>query len=127
MCIFCKIIKGEIPSKKIYEDDDVLAILDISQETRGHTLVLPKRHFDNILEIDSEYLSTIMPKVQMVAKLVTSKLHAEGFNLVVNTGEVAGQTVMHLHFHIIPRYVQETIKADTSEEGLEKVRQEIVA
>lgn len=111
MCVFCDIIDGKIPSKKIYEDDKVLAILDISQATYGHTLVLPKEHYDNILECDKDDLTYLITKVQDIAKLVTTKLSAKGFNILVNTNEIAGQTVMHLHFHIIPRYNQnDTIK-----------------
>lgn len=111
MCVFCDIIDGKIPSKKIYEDDKVLAILDISQATYGHTLVLPKVHYDNILECDKDDLTYLITKVQDIAKLVTTNLSAKGFNILVNTNEIAGQTVMHLHFHIIPRYNQnDTIK-----------------
>ena len=112
MCIFCKIVNGEIPSKKVYEDNDVIAILDISQATKGHTLVIPKKHYANILEIeDSEYI-----KVMKVLKNVTSKINdaykPKGFNILNNCGEVAGQTVMHYHVHIIPRYDKDDIKLE---------------
>ena len=104
MCIFCKIIDGSIPSSKVYEDENILAILDLSQTTYGHTLVMPKKHYQNILEIPSDELATLMVKVQELAKLITEKLNANGVNILVNTNEAAGQTVMHLHIHIIPRY-----------------------
>lgn len=104
MCVFCKIIDGEIPSYKVYEDDDVLAILDISQTTLGHTLVMPKKHYENVLAIPADELAKMIVKVQEVANKVVTNLNAKGFNLLVNTNEIAGQTVMHLHFHIIPRY-----------------------
>jgi histidine triad (HIT) family protein len=104
MCIFCKIIDGNIPSSKVYEDENILAILDLSQTTYGHTLVMPKKHYQNILEIPSDELATLMVKVQELAKLITAKLNANGVNILVNTNEAAGQTVMHLHIHIIPRY-----------------------
>lgn len=104
MCIFCEIIKGNIPSKKVYEDEDVIAILDISQTTYGHTLVIPKKHVENILECDKETLNKVLNKVQDIANMITSKLGAKGCNVLANTGEAAGQTVMHFHVHIIPRY-----------------------
>lgn len=112
MCIFCKIINGDIPSAKIYEDEDVLAILDISQATKGHTLVLPKKHFANLLEIeDYEYLK-VMNKVKDLAKAITKAFNAKGCNILNNCGESAGQTVMHFHVHIIPRYDNNDIKIE---------------
>ena len=112
MCIFCKIINGDIPSTKIYEDEDVLAILDISQATKGHTLVLPKKHFANLLEIeDYEYLK-VMNKVKDLAKAITKAFNAKGCNILNNCGESAGQTVMHFHVHIIPRYDNNDIKIE---------------
>jgi len=87
MCVFCEIIAGNIPGSKVYEDDDVLAILDLSQVTRGHTLVMPKKHYANLIE----------------AQLVKNT-GASGLNVLNNCGAVAGQSVEHLHFHLIPRY-----------------------
>ena len=104
MCVFCSIIEGKIPSKKVYEDDDVLAILDISQTTKGHTLVMPKKHYENFLEMPENEFKTLMAKTQKVAAKVTENLGANGCNILINTNEVAGQTVMHTHVHIIPRY-----------------------
>ncbi len=103
-CIFCKIGHKEIPSYTIYEDDLCLAMLDISQTTRGHTLVIPKQHFKNILEVDSSVLSHMMEQVQKIALLLQEKLGATGFNVITNTNEIAGQSVFHFHIHIIPRY-----------------------
>ena len=104
MCVFCDIIDGKIPSKKVYEDDEILAILDISQATKGHTLVIPKKHFENMLETDDEYLSKLIIKSKQLAKNITTNLNAQGFNLLINTNKQAGQTVMHTHIHILPRY-----------------------
>lgn len=120
MCIFCKIINKEIPSSIVYEDEDVLAILDLAQTTLGHTLVMPKKHYANILEIPDDELAHLMSIVKMLAKRISDKLGAKGFNLLVNTNEVAGQTVMHLHVHIIPRYDEnDTIKIEFTENKLD--------
>ena len=120
MCIFCKIISKEIPSSIVYEDADVLAILDLAQTTLGHTLVMPKKHYANILEIPDDELAHLMSIVKMLAKRISDKLGAKGFNLLVNTNEVAGQTVMHLHVHIIPRYDEnDTIKIEFTENKLD--------
>ena len=104
MCIFCKIINKEIPSYCIYEDDLVMAFLDISQVTKGHTLVVPKKHYKNFLECDKKTLSHLMDVAQSLANSLTEKLHAQGMNILTNVNEVAGQTVDHFHVHLIPRY-----------------------
>jgi len=103
--IFCKIIAGEIPSSKIYEDDDVLAILDISQTTRGHALVLPKKHYDNFLSCPQDILHKVMDVAQRIGQAEISVLGAKGINILSNVGEEAGQSVMHFHVHVIPRYL----------------------
>ena len=103
-CIFCKIIAGEIPSNTIYEDDDFKVIMDIAPATKGHALVLPKNHFDNIYDIDSEILGKAVKVAQKVIKHATEILGCDGYNLLQNNGEVAGQTVFHFHMHLIPRY-----------------------
>ena len=116
MCIFCEIVNGNIPSSKVYEDDNYLAILDLSQTTLGHTLVMPKKHYDNFLEMDSKEAGELMSAVNTVAKKVVKNLGASGCNILNNTNEVAGQTVMHTHVHIIPRYSKDdSIKIDFSE------------
>ncbi|MDD7735403.1 MAG: HIT family protein [Bacillales bacterium] len=106
-CIFCKIVKGEIPYYKVYEDDDVLAFLDISQTTLGHTLVISKQHFPNLLYVPKDILSKVMGAAQRIAQAQVSSLKAKGVNLINNTNEIAGQTVMHFHVHVIPRYSNE--------------------
>jgi histidine triad (HIT) family protein len=107
MCIFCKIVNHEIPSSILYEDENYLAILDISQVTLGHTLVLPKKHFDNILEMTSNEFKDYSEVIHKVAKIVNNKTNCKGMNILNNTNEIAGQTVNHVHFHIIPRYSNE--------------------
>lgn len=104
MCVFCEIIKGNIPSSKVYEDDEVIAILDLSQTTKGHTIVMPKKHYANMLEIPADEFGSIMAKAKNIAQTLVTKLNAKGCNILINTNEAAGQTVMHLHIHIIPRY-----------------------
>lgn len=103
-CIFCKIAQHEIPGKIIYEDDLCLAFLDLSQATDGHTLVIPKNHYQNFLDVDPDVLSHMMKVAQKVAIQLQDKLQAKGFNIISNMNEVAGQTVKHFHIHIIPRY-----------------------
>ncbi len=103
-CIFCKIISGEIPSSKVYEDDKVLAFLDISQATKGHTLVIPKEHVRNILEMSAETAETVFSRVPKIARAVQKATAAIGMNILNNNEEVAGQTVFHAHIHLVPRY-----------------------
>ncbi|MCR5231255.1 MAG: HIT family protein [Acholeplasmatales bacterium] len=112
MCIFCKIINGEIPSKKVYEDDDVLAILDISQATKGHTLVMPKKHYANLFEIDNNVYLKVMAKAKELALKITEKENALGCNILNNCNEAAGQSVMHFHVHILPRYKDDDLKLE---------------
>lgn len=106
-CIFCKIIAGEIPSSKVYEDDQVLAFLDITQVTKGHTLVVPKQHFRNMLEMDSESSSQLFARIPKIARHLQQTLGAAGVNIFNNNEEVAGQTVFHTHVHLLPRFSQE--------------------
>ena len=103
-CIFCKIVRGDIPCFKVYEDDDVLAFLDISQTTLGHTLVISKQHFPSLLYVPKDILSKVMGAAQRIAQAQVSSLGAKGVNLINNTNSVAGQTVMHFHVHVIRRY-----------------------
>lgn len=104
MCIFCDIIDHKISSSVVYEDDHTLAILDISQVTRGHTIVMPKKHCANILEADEETVQQVTMAAKKVAALLAEKTGCAGINLLNNCGEAAGQTVNHLHVHVIPRY-----------------------
>lgn len=103
-CVFCAIAEGEIPSFKVYEDDAILAYLDINPFARGHTLVIPKAHSSGLLDTPDASLSAIVSGVKKVAGHIVPLLGADGFNILQNNGEAAGQTVMHVHFHIVPRY-----------------------
>lgn len=103
-CIFCKIIAGEIPSSKVYEDDQIVAFLDISQVTPGHTLVVPKQHFRNLLEMDADSTSQLFARVPDIARKVMKATGAKGMNILNNNEEIAGQTVFHTHVHLAPRY-----------------------
>ena len=121
-CLFCKIIKGEIPCTKVYEDEDVLAFLDISQTTIGHTLVIPKDHYDNFLYVPKDLLGKTFAAAQKVAQALVSGLGAKGVNILVNTNEVAGQTIMHFHIHVIPRYSnKDNIKLEFTPKAIEKL------
>ncbi|MDO4205663.1 MAG: HIT family protein [Streptococcus gallolyticus] len=103
-CIFCKIIAGDIPSSKVYEDDQVLAFLDISQTTKGHTLLIPKEHVRNVLAMSQETSEILFARLPKVARAVQKATGAVGMNILNNNEEVAGQTVFHAHVHLIPRY-----------------------
>src|SRR5690554_342879 len=103
-CIFCKIIKGEIPSSKVYEDENVLAFLDISQVTKGHTLVIPKKHEENIYELSEESAKAVFTAVPKIAKALKAAYNPIGLNMLNNNGKPAGQSVFHYHVHLLPRY-----------------------
>ena len=103
-CIFCKIANGEIPSRTLYEDDDFRVIMDLAPATKGHSLILPKDHYKNVYEIADDTAAKVLPLAKKMATLMTEKLGADGFNIVQNNNEVAGQTVFHFHVHLIPRY-----------------------
>lgn len=109
-CIFCKIIEGEVPCSKIYEDDDVIAFLDVSPINKGHTLVVPKKHCENIFDIDGETLEKVVGAVKRVAEGVKKGVNADGVVVSQNNGKAAGQVVMHLHFHVIPRFKEDELK-----------------
>ena len=103
-CIFCGIAEGEIPSFKVYEDEQVLAYLDINPFTKGHTLVIPKEHYKGLLDADDKVLADLIVKVKKIAAHVALSIGCDGFNILQNNGNAAGQTVRHVHFHIIPRW-----------------------
>lgn len=103
-CIFCKIASGEIPSNTIYEDDEFRVILDLAPASKGHALILPKEHYADIYEIDAELAGRAMKLAKKLAMHMTEVLNCDGFNLLQNNHEVAGQTVFHFHMHLIPRY-----------------------
>ncbi len=103
-CIFCKIANHEIPGKVLYEDEDCIAFLDLSQTTLGHTLVIPKTHAPSVLEIDQDSLTKAFKVAQNMAKMLKTKLNSNGINIITNSGVIAGQTIEHFHLHVIPRY-----------------------
>lgn len=103
-CIFCKIANGDIPSKELYEDDEFKVILDLGPATKGHALILPKNHYANLFELPDEDASKVMLLAKKMAGRMAEKLGCDGFNLVQNNGQAAGQTVFHFHLHLIPRY-----------------------
>jgi len=129
-CIFCKIATGEIPSYKVYEDDNVLAFLDHTPVNAGHTLVIPKKHFNTFLDLPSDLVGEIMSVISKISPAVVAGSGAQGFNLNLNNGETSGQVVFHAHWHIIPRYKNDGLKHWTSrdysageaEEVLEKIK-----
>jgi histidine triad (HIT) family protein len=110
-CIFCKIVEGTIPSYKIYEDDILIAILDISQATKGHTLVIPKAHFKNLYEIDQNLSGEIFKVIPKLANAIKTAFNPIGLNVLINT-EKPLQTVNHFHVHLIPRYENDKVEID---------------
>ena len=102
-CIFCKIANGDIPSKTLYEDEDFRVILDLGPATKGHALILPKEHADNLYELPDETASKVFVIAKKLAIKMKEKLNCDGLNIVQNNGAVAGQTVNHFHLHLIPR------------------------
>jgi histidine triad (HIT) family protein len=106
-CIFCKIANGEIPSRTLYEDDDFRVILDLAPATKGHALILPKEHYKNLYEISDETAAKVLPLAKKMATQITQKLGCDGFNLIQNNNEIAGQSVFHFHMHLIPRYTDD--------------------
>ena len=108
-CIFCKIANGEIPSATLYEDEDFRVILDLGPASKGHALILPKGHWANIYELPDDVAGKVMVLAKKMAKKMTEALGCDGFNLVQNNGETAGQTVFHFHMHLIPRYKEDGV------------------
>lgn len=108
-CIFCKIANGEIPSTTIYEDDDFRVFFDIAPASKGHCLIVPKEHFDNVFEMNEETAGKLFVCATKVARSLKKELNLEGLNIVQNNGTIAGQTVFHFHMHMIPRYTGDTV------------------
>lgn len=106
-CVFCKIIKGEIPSDKIYEDDNFFAFLDINPVNFGHTLLIPKGHSENLYDLPDEILKKTAPLIKKIAIAVKKSVNADGINIVMNNDSAAGQVVTHAHFHIVPRFAND--------------------
>lgn len=130
-CIFCKIANGEIPGRTLHEDDMFRVVLDVGPATKGHALILPKDHYANLYELPDEVAGEAMKLAKKMAKTMTDKLSCDGFNLVQNNGEAAGQTVFHFHLHLIPRYKDDNQKIlwvpqSPSAEELDEVLDEIV-
>ena len=121
-CIFCKIANGEIPSATVYEDSICRVILDENPANKGHALIIPKEHIDNIYSMDAETAAKIFTIATEVAKAQKAELNPDGLNILQNNGEAAGQTVFHFHMHLVPRYIKDNVtmtwipgKADTEE------------
>jgi len=109
-CIFCKIIKGEIPSTKIYEDKEVLSFLDINPANKGHALVIPKKHYETLIDIPEKEIGKIMEAVQKIARMIEKNLKPDGYNILMSNHEAAEQVINHAHIHIIPRYKTDNFK-----------------
>ena len=109
-CIFCKIIRGEIPCSKVYEDDKVLAFLDIAPVNKGHTLVVPKEHYETLLDVPDSVLAEVVKVVKKISKAVVKSTGTDGFNVMQNNGKPAGQVVPHYHIHIVPRLPDDGLK-----------------
>jgi len=103
-CVFCRIVEGTIPSTRVYEDSDVLAFMDINPVTKGHTLVIPKAHHDPVTEMPLPLLQHVISVVQRIAQAHFTGLKADGINITQANGEIAGQVIPHVHFHVVPRY-----------------------
>ena len=129
-CLFCKIARGEIPSKKIYEDNDSIAFLDINPANRGHCLIIPKKHFENIYDIDDRTLEKLMVTAKNLSKIIKDKLACNGINIVQNNERHAGQIVNHFHIHIIPRYENDNVvityqRVQLSDADFEDIRKKL--
>ena len=126
-CIFCRIANGEIPSATLYEDDDFRVILDLGPASKGHALILPKSHAANIYELPDELAGKAMVLAKKMAGRMKEALECDGFNIVQNNGEVAGQTVFHFHMHLIPRYEGDQVNVTWKPGTLtDEVRDEII-
>ena len=129
-CIFCKIAKGDIPSTKIYEDEDFLVMLDIAPASKGHAVILPKNHAANLFELPDDDAEKILKVARKCSAAMMKVLHCDGLNVLQNNGEAAGQTVFHLHVHLIPRYDGDTVQitwpqgtSENPEDIAEQIRQ----
>ena len=126
-CIFCKIANGEIPSKTLYEDDAFRVILDLGPAAKGHALILPKEHYENLYELPDKTAAGAMLLAKKMAALMKEKLGCDGLNLIQNNGETAGQTVFHFHMHLIPGYKDDGqkigwVQGKAEAEELEEIR-----
>lgn len=127
-CIFCKIAAGDIPSATIYEDNDFRVILDIEPASKGHALILPKEHYANLYELSDELAAKALSVAKKVITKMTGILGCDGYNVVQNNGEAAGQTVFHFHIHLIPRYKDDNVNIGWSQGNLtEEIKAEILS
>lgn len=125
-CIFCKIANGEIPSKTLYEDDSFRVILDISPASKGHAIILVKNHAENIYNLSDEDAGKIYVVAKKVAIAMQKVLKCDGMNILQNNGEAAGQTVFHLHMHVIPRYNGDQVQIKwTPQDAAEQISEEV--
>ena len=126
-CIFCKLANGVFPTNSIYEDEDFNVILDASPANRGHALIIPKQHFDNLFQADDEVAAKIMPLAKKIAAAVKKVTGCDGVNVLQNNGEAAGQTVFHLHVHIIPRFDDDKLGLEWSHKSFTDEEQSATA
>ena len=112
-CIFCKIISGEVPSKILYEDNDIMILLDAYPDTDGHALVIPKKHYEDIYDVDNEIFNKMITKAKEYAKIIMEKLNKKGVTFLINYGDA--QAIKHLHLHILPDYDKKTHKYTNDE------------
>ncbi|MCD6477505.1 MAG: HIT family protein [Candidatus Aenigmarchaeota archaeon] len=130
-CIFCKIVSGEVRSEKVYEDDDVVAFLDVNPSAPGHTVVVPKQHFSSILDMDDDLLCKVFKAVKKVTGMIKESLNPDGFTIGINQGEAAGGRIPHLNVHIIPRFrgdggiVIQMVVRNVPEEDLSTIAEKI--
>ena len=110
-CVFCEIVKLETPSQRVYEDDEYIAFLDINPINFGHTLVVPKAHYENVLDVPPEVIAGMIKIAKKVAPAVVEAMRADGFNIGINNGRAAGQLVDHVHIHVIPRFEADNLKS----------------
>ncbi len=127
-CIFCKLANGEIPTATLYEDDDFRVILDAGPASKGHALILPKEHYANLYELDDELAGKVLVLAKKMITKLTDILGCDGYNIVQNNGESAGQTVFHFHLHMIPRYKDDKVGLTwTPGELTEEEKEEILS
>lgn len=124
-CIFCKIIKGEIPGTKIYEDKNVYVFLDILPESYGHTLLVPKKHSRNIFDIDKKTLLSLIQPIKNLSLAIKKATNADGITIIMNNGRKAGQLVFHSHIHIIPRHTKKKERGSYKKGEIEKIAKKI--
>ena len=127
-CIFCKLANGDIPTATLYEDDDFRVILDAGPASKGHALILPKEHYANLYELSEELAAKVLLVAKKVVTAMTEVLGCDGYNVLQNNGEAAGQTVFHFHMHLIPRYKEDDVNIKWKPGTLsEELKAEIVS